>query len=33
MKKVTYDKASRKHAIITALGITALALLILVGIV
>ena len=33
MKKATYDKASRKHTIITALGITAMALLILVGIV
>ena len=32
MKKVTFDKASRRHTIITALGITVLAFLILVSI-
>ncbi len=32
MKKAKYDKASRKHTITTALGITAMARLILVGI-
>src|SRR5208337_1652835 len=32
MKKATYDKASRRHTIITALGITVMAFLILVSI-